>query len=60
MWESLKVIKLTSIAAADYPTLASRPATSALDCSKIGQHFGISPLAWPQALKAMIAKLYHR
>lgn len=60
LWESLKVIKLTPIATSDYPTPTSRPANSALDCFKIGRHFGIRPLAWPQALKAMIAQLYQR
>ena len=57
LWESLEVTKVKPIATSDYPTLASRPANSALDCSKIGQHFGITPLAWPQALKAMISKI---
>ncbi|HTZ35100.1 MAG TPA: dTDP-4-dehydrorhamnose reductase, partial [Stellaceae bacterium] len=38
------------IASADYPTPATRPANSALDCGKIGRVYGIVPRPWQAAL----------
>ena len=42
-----------------YPTLAKRPRFSALDCSLIHQHFGISTRPWPESLAAVIHRIVH-
>jgi dTDP-4-dehydrorhamnose reductase len=49
-----------AIATADYPTPARRPANSVLDCSRIGEVFGIVPRPWRQALAEVIGELYER
>ncbi|ULJ63091.1 dTDP-4-dehydrorhamnose reductase [Wielerella bovis] len=41
---------LNEIGTADYPTPASRPANSRLDCGKIQAAFGIAPSDWRKAL----------
>ena len=41
---------VNSIATADYPTPAKRPANSRLDCSRIQSVFGIMPSDWQAAL----------
>ncbi|MCG7656634.1 dTDP-4-dehydrorhamnose reductase [Wielerella bovis] len=41
---------LNAIGTADYPTPASRPANSRLDCGKIQAAFGIAPSDWRKAL----------
>lgn len=48
---------LRPIATAEYPTPASRPANSVLDCSKISQVFGIAQPDWRQSLAATLAAL---
>lgn len=40
---------LQEIGTADYPTPASRPANSQLDCTRIGIEYGIRPPAWEVA-----------
>ena len=42
--------ELRAITTSDYPTPASRPADSRLDCSKIHTAFGITPSDWQSAL----------
>ena len=42
--------KLSAIPTSAYPTPAKRPANSRLDCSKIGNQFGIKPSDWHAAL----------
>ena len=53
----LKTIRVEPIKTAEYPTPAARPAYSALDCSLIYQHFGISAKPWRDSLKIVIQKL---
>lgn len=53
----LKTVRVESIKTAEYPTPAARPAYSALDCSLINQHFGISAKPWRDSLKIVIRKL---
>lgn len=53
----LKVTELLPITTDDYPTLAKRPAYSALNCEKIEQAFGISVQPWQQSLEKMIEAL---
>jgi dTDP-4-dehydrorhamnose reductase len=56
-YDSFTVKELLSISTAEYPTPASRPANSVLDCSKIGKTFGIEPRSWRESLAEMIEKL---
>lgn len=46
-----KEIRVNAITTTDYPTLATRPANSKLDCRKIMKQFGIAPSDWQAALK---------
>jgi dTDP-4-dehydrorhamnose reductase len=52
--------RIEAITTADYPTPARRPANSVLDCSRIGEVFGIVPRPWRQALAEVIGELYGR
>ena len=47
-------IELKPITTIEYPTLAARPANSALDCSKIFNTLGISPSDWRQGVKTVL------
>ena len=47
-----------AIATADYPTPARRPANSVLDCSKIGEAFGVVPRPWRAQLTDVIREIY--
>jgi len=49
--------QLEPIASAAYPTPASRPAYSVLDCAKIGAVFGIVPPSWHGGLSLCVADL---
>ena len=48
---------LKSIYTVDYPTPATRPAYSVLDCSKIKSYFGINDSDWMLGVKTAIKKL---
>jgi dTDP-4-dehydrorhamnose reductase len=50
--------KVEAITTAEYPTPARRPANSVLDCSHIGEVFGIKPRPWREALAVVIRELY--
>jgi dTDP-4-dehydrorhamnose reductase len=50
--------RVEAITTADYPTPARRPANSVLDCSRIGEAFGITPRPWREALAEVIQELY--
>ena len=50
--------RVEAITTADYPTPASRPANSVLDCTKIGQAFGIRPRPWREALGHVVREIY--
>ncbi len=49
--------RLTAIATADYPTAARRPANSRLDCSRIGQSFGIACRPWRDGVDRVLEAL---
>jgi len=57
-YERLALKTLHPISSAEYPTAAQRPPYSVLDCTKIGQHFGIVPAPWQASLAQTIAQLY--
>ena len=48
---------VTSIATADYPTPAVRPAYSVLDCSKIESCFDVTRSNWRDGIKTVIPRL---
>jgi dTDP-4-dehydrorhamnose reductase len=50
--------KVEAITTAEYPTPARRPANSVLDCSRIGDVFGVVPRPWREALAEVIRELY--
>jgi dTDP-4-dehydrorhamnose reductase len=50
--------RVEAIGTADYPTPARRPANSVLDCSRIGEAFGIVPRPWRVALAQVIGEIY--
>ncbi len=54
----IRTARIEPVATADYPTRAVRPAYSALDCSRIGKHFGLSPQPWQKSLEITIRKLF--
>ena len=49
--------KVTAIASSEWPTKAARPLNSALDCSAIGDAYGIAQPDWRPALSAVIREL---
>ena len=49
-----------AITTTEYPTPARRPANSVLDCSRIGETFGIVPRPWRDAVAEVIRELYER
>jgi dTDP-4-dehydrorhamnose reductase len=55
---SLKVKRVEPITTAEYPNPAKRPANSALNCSLIEQHFGISPRPWHESLARMLSVMF--
>lgn len=49
---------VTPIGTADYPTPATRPANSRLDCGKIARAHGVTLPAWQGSLDTVIARLH--
>ena len=60
LYADVKTTRIEPIATADYPTRAVRPIYSALDCSRIQKHFGISPKPWQKSLEITIKELLVR
>jgi dTDP-4-dehydrorhamnose reductase len=56
--DSLVVKEVERISTKEFPTPASRPANSALDCSLIKKHFGIHTKLWPESLARMLKSYY--
>jgi dTDP-4-dehydrorhamnose reductase len=52
----VRTARVEPVATADYPTQAARPVYSALDCSHIRKHFGISSQPWQKSLEITIRK----
>lgn len=53
----VKTERVEPIKTADYPTKAKRPPYSALDCSLINKHFGISTKTWQNSLAITVHEL---
>ena len=49
--------RVLPIATAEYPTPARRPVNSVLDCTRIGQAYGVVPPSWHGGLEEMLAAL---
>jgi dTDP-4-dehydrorhamnose reductase len=56
----VKTPTIHAIATADYPTPATRPKNSVLDCARIGAVYGIKPTPWRAALKTCMDELLVR
>jgi len=53
----VKTTRIDPIKTVDYPTRVERPSYSALDCTLINKHFGISPKAWQDSLAVTVHEL---
>jgi dTDP-4-dehydrorhamnose reductase len=53
----VKTTRVDPIKTVDYPTRVERPSYSALDCTLINKHFGISPKAWQDSLAITVHEL---
>lgn len=49
--------KLVAVSSSTFPTVATRPANSRLDCSKLYSHFDIRPDDWVQKLSLVLNKI---
>ena len=56
--DSFILKKIEAIHTSEYPTPAQRPFNSSLDCSLIGNCFGIYPKPWEESLGVMINRIY--
>ncbi len=59
-YQPLLVEEVKAITTADFPTLATRPAYSVLNCEKIEKDFGIKQAKWDDALTTVIPQLLKR
>lgn len=50
-------VTVTGIPSSEYPTPATRPLNSRLDCAKLTSDFGITPADWHNGLSAVIKEL---
>jgi dTDP-4-dehydrorhamnose reductase len=55
--EADRDVAVTGIPSADYPTPATRPLNSRLDCAKLAADFGIKPADWKAGLAAVLKDL---
>ncbi|MDY6791227.1 MAG: dTDP-4-dehydrorhamnose reductase [Thermodesulfobacteriota bacterium] len=53
-YQNYKVPSVEAVTTDQYPVRTKRPAFSALDCSLVKQHFGISIKSWQESLKKTI------
>lgn len=53
--EDVRATRVTPIATEDYPTPATRPAYSVLDCTKLRETFGVALPDWRDSLSACLA-----
>jgi len=56
---ALKVTDVTAINTSDYPTPATRPQNSVLNCSKFEQRFHFTIRPWSESLREVIKELKH-
>jgi dTDP-4-dehydrorhamnose reductase len=53
-YRDTKISKLLPITTEEFPTPATRPRYSVLDCSRIQDEFGVLPMDWKQGVKAVV------
>ncbi|MGA2027340.1 MAG: dTDP-4-dehydrorhamnose reductase [Syntrophobacteraceae bacterium] len=56
--ESSRIARVSPVPSSSYPTVATRPRYSALDCRKIGMSFGIAPPPWKMSLAGLMDGFY--
>ncbi|MGD8975623.1 MAG: dTDP-4-dehydrorhamnose reductase [Desulfobacterales bacterium] len=56
--DNVKTARIEPLSTAEYPTAATRPQFSALDCNRITHSFGIKPKPWRESLKRVIEIIY--
>jgi len=57
-YDTFRVKKIVPITTAEYPTPATRPANSGMDCSLITKNLGISLRPWQESLADMLNRYY--
>ena len=57
--ESLLLKDLSAISSSEYPTAATRPAYSVLNCEKLARNFNIKMPNWKDSLEQCIQRLYN-
>jgi dTDP-4-dehydrorhamnose reductase len=57
-YDSFNLKTIHAVSTREYPTPATRPANSVLDCSKIENVFGLALLPWEESLSRMLKRLY--
>jgi dTDP-4-dehydrorhamnose reductase len=57
-YESLKIKKVIPIKTSEYPTAATRPLNSVMDCSLLMRNFNASQTFWEDSLASMLDRLY--
>ena len=57
-YESFKIKKMIPIKTSEYPTAATRPLNSVMDCSLFTKEFYISQPPWEESLASMLDTLY--
>jgi dTDP-4-dehydrorhamnose reductase len=57
-YASLKVKRVEPISTSEYPTPATRPSSSILDCSVLESTFNIHPQPWAESLAQMLAAMF--
>ena len=56
--QTLAIQRIKPIPTSEYPTLATRPHNSRLDCSKLANTFGITLPSWQEGLQHCMARKY--
>lgn len=59
-WQTPRLKNLRAITTAEYPTAASRPLYSVLNCDKIQRDYGIHSSQWQDGIKASLTTLFNK
>ncbi|MBN1626833.1 MAG: dTDP-4-dehydrorhamnose reductase [Deltaproteobacteria bacterium] len=57
-YETFKIKRVIPIKTSEYPTAATRPANSVMDCSLMFREFNIAAPSWEQSLDNMLGRYY--
>ena len=58
LYEEFKIKKVIPIKTSEYPTAATRPMNSIMDCSLLEKEFLITQPSWEDSLASMLVRLY--